>query len=318
MKLLTIIIPFCNEGRQVYKTVRNLNQYANTRLFDIVCLNDASDDGYDYTELSEFDNVRYVCNEERLGVAGNRDKGVMFAETRYILLLDGHMRIFQDVITPLMSYLEKYPRTLFCLQSRVMKEENGQIYINWNTPLCRGAFIHLNFDKPATMFGAAWEYLQRKDFLQEIIDIPCVLGAAYAIERDYYIHLHGLNGLVQYGIDETMLSIKVWLEGGRCCLLRELEVAHLYRKKSPSGISGKAVLYNKMICAYLFMPEELRNTYFSRLKHIVNYEELNRIIQSVLPQIQQECEYLQKIFTRDFDTIMKLNQPNHATRIYPE
>lgn len=318
MKKLTILITFRNEGRQVFKTVRNINNYCNTELFDIICLDDASDDGYDYSEVEVFEHVRYVRNETRLGVAGNRDKGVAVSETDYVLLLDGHMRFFNDAITPLIGYLEKYPRTLFCLQSRILKEQDGRVYVNQNTPISRGARINFEWDKPISVLSSEWEYLQRKDYLTDRIDIPSVLGAAYAIERNYYLHLHGLNGLAQYGLDETLLSAKVWLEGGRCVLLRELEAGHIYRKKSPNGINRKAVLYNRMICAELLFPAEVRKQYYASIAARPFYPQLRQYIRQILPEIREERHYLESIFCRTFDDLLKLNATKHADRIYPQ
>lgn len=318
MKKLTILITFRNEGRQVFKTVRNLNSYSDPGLFDIICLDDVSDDGYDYSELEVFGNVRYIQNDERLGVAGNRDKGVAISGTDYVLLLDGHMRIFDNVITPLINYLDKYPRTLFCLQSKVMKEENGKIYVNQNTPVSRGARINFEWDKPISVLCSEWEYLRREDYLTDMIEIPCVLGAAYAIRKDYYLKLHGLNGLAQYGLDETLLSAKVWLEGGRCVLLRELEAGHLYRKKSPNGISRKAVLYNRMICAELLFPAEIRRQYYASIMAKPFYAQLRQYIGKILPAIREERCYLESIFCRTFNELLQLNTKEHADRIYPQ
>lgn len=318
-KKLTIIIPFRNENIQVYKTVRNLNRHCNPENFDIICLNDCSDDGIDYSEkLAEFSNVRYLLNEERLGVAGARDKGVAMAETDYILLLDGHMRVFSDVLTPLLEHLDNSNNTLFCLQTRVMKKEDGNIYIDRRTPLGRGARICFDLEKPFHFLNPEWEYLRSQDFLSDTIDIPCVLGAAYATRRDYYLQLHGLNGLSQYGSDETLLSMKVWMSGGRCVLLRELEIAHLYRKKSPCGINRRAVYYNRMVCAELFLPEEIRQKYYKSLQIRPFFSDLWTLMETIRPEIEREREYLHNLFKKSFNDILNLNMKDYEHRIYPQ
>ena len=318
-KKLTLVIPFRNEGRQVYKTIRNICSYSSSELFDVICIDDCSDDGYDYAgELGGFPNVSLFRNPSRLGVAGSRDKGVFMASTPYVLILDGHMRIFRDVLTPLIGYLEQYPRTLFCLQTRVMKEESGRIYIDKRMPVNRAARIRFDIGKPAELFNPVWERLGRQDYLSGKIDVPCVYGADYATRRDYYLYLHGLNGLAQYGCDEPLLSVKVWLEGGRCCLLRELEIAHLYRKKSPCGITGKAVLYNRMLCAELLFPEELKAAYFRGVSASPCFAELKKLLDNMKAEIREEHDYLDGIFTRDFSDILKLNEPDHANRTYPQ
>ena len=47
---LTVIIPFLNEGQEVYNTVKNLRLSSDIE-FDILLINDASSDGYNYKKM---------------------------------------------------------------------------------------------------------------------------------------------------------------------------------------------------------------------------------------------------------------------------
>ena len=48
---------------------------------------------------------------------------------------------------------------------------------------------------------------------ENVVDIVCLLGAAYACNKSYWKYLGGLMGLRAYGLDEQFISIKVWMEG---------------------------------------------------------------------------------------------------------
>lgn len=93
--LLTVIIPFLNEGKEVEATIRSLKEHTQIP-FEIILINDASTDGFDYKSVA----MRYNCifreHHQREGVAKSRDEGVLMAKTPYILLLDAHMRIYQN------------------------------------------------------------------------------------------------------------------------------------------------------------------------------------------------------------------------------
>lgn len=70
--LLTVIIPFLNEGEEVVATVRSVRQTVGDRV-DILVVNDASYDGFPYGEQLASYGVHYVLNRTRRGVAASRD-----------------------------------------------------------------------------------------------------------------------------------------------------------------------------------------------------------------------------------------------------
>ena len=92
---LTIIIPFLNEGEEVALTVESIRKTAGNKV-DILLINDASQDGFDYRSVAKNYGTAYLQNETRKGVAASRDLGVEAINTEYFLLLDGHMRFFSD------------------------------------------------------------------------------------------------------------------------------------------------------------------------------------------------------------------------------
>ena len=82
-------------------------------------------------------------------------------------------------------------------------------------------------------------------------------GAAYAASTKYWQHLYGLKGLHNYGADEQYISLKAWLEGGRCTLLKDVIIGHIYRKKAPYLILGRDTVYNLMYIAKLLFPPNM-------------------------------------------------------------
>lgn len=320
MKDLTIIIPFKNEGIQVYKTIASLYKYCGND-YNVLLINDCSDDGYDYSVITDdFPDVQYLENDTRSGVAGGRDKGASLATTKYILLLDGHMRVFEDILTPMLTYMESHERTLVCLQSKIISQDaEGGLRIQSGQPVSRGCRIDFSMSRANGFLATRWEYLSQPDYLLNEIQIPVVMGAAYCIERDYYLRLHGLNGLIKWGCDEQFLSSKVWLEGGKCVLLRNLEIAHIYRKKAPYEPDPVAAAYNRIIYARLLMGEYARNAEINALTTLCSgsREHVLLNLKEIESEIESERAYLQSIITRSFDDIINLNKDN-GNRIYPQ
>ena len=58
MNELTVIIPFLNEGEEIYNTVKNLRETAGDEI-NIILINDASEDKYDYESIITCDLIGY-------------------------------------------------------------------------------------------------------------------------------------------------------------------------------------------------------------------------------------------------------------------
>lgn len=315
---LTIIISFRNEKKEVYNTLINLNKYYRKK-YNIILINDASDDEYDYdSDIQAFDNVLYIKNNKFLGTGASRDKGALFAKTRFLLFLDAHCSLDGNVLPTLIQYVCTYSKCLICLQSRIMiYGHDKKLYLQTSPCVNRAGYI--DFTLLRGPLCLRWEYLKSEEEKVDVLDIPCVRGGAYCIEREYYLYLHGYNGLICHGCENAFLSTKVWLEGGRCLLLTKLEVNHLYRWSLPYSSNKMAEGYNKIIYARLLMQgygqemEETINLHFCESSKRM----INRNLQAVCKEIEQEKEYLSSIFRRNFVDIIKLNR-NNGNRIYPQ
>lgn len=297
MEKLTVIIPFRNEKEEVERTLTGFFRSCpgNTT---IILINDASDDGYDYSCLTKQENIRYIKNSHSLGVAQCRDLGVALASTPYLLFLDAHMRFYGDIVTPLLRFLESHPRTLACLQTKIWegldipRERDGKS----NTKGCRILF------EPQRFWEVEWQTLRENEKQQREIEIPCVMGAAYGISKEYYCYLHGFKGLSGWGYDEQLLSTKVWLEGGRCVLLKDTEIGHVYRLNFPYPVSSDNWVRNKLVLTAYFMPERLPEL----LSHWKPSGKVSEVI--TRKEVEEERQYLESIFTRKMDFIYQLNQ----------
>lgn len=308
MKKITLIIPFRNEGQQVYKTCKSFLEFCNHEDFDIICINDASDDDYDYTEILSFPNTSLIHNKERLGVAGSRDKGVILSKTEYVFFLDGHMRVFDDVISSLLKYLPQYSRTLFCCQSRIIRFNEKKNY--WeieDNPVTKGVTLRNDSEK-LDFLNYDWEVLTWEDMKKDILPIQCVMGACYAISKEYYTELHGLNGLQQWGYDEQFLSAKVYMSGGNIYLLKDIHVAHIYRSKEgvikPPYCSYRNIKQlNKLILLYLLdSSNNLFNDYINALvsDKILReqFAEFYILFDKILPFLDTEKKALEEVLSK--------------------
>lgn len=249
--LLTVIIPFLNEGEEVGETVRSIRRHVGMGV-DIIVINDQSTDGYDYRGDLQGLGVHYIYNVERKGVAASRDLGARLCRTPYFLLLDGHMRFYDGLWAhKICSALMENDRRLLCCQTKFLSKENGVVVEASGCPATFGAVFDMR--RPSYV---DWNYSENNlGSSRERIEM--VLGAGYAASKRYWSYLEGLDGLMYYGNDEAFISLKVWLEGGECILLKDVVIGHIYRASSPFRRFSEEELYNHLFIANMLFPVSL-------------------------------------------------------------
>lgn len=298
---LTIIIPFLNEGREVYNTVKNLREKAGKEI-DILLINDCSTDRYNYQIIAENFDTAYINHSHRKGVAASRDEGIALCQTPYFLLLDAHMRVFQDNWhKTIVNQLEKDARSIVCCQT-VPINTKGEIigtssfgaYIDW-----KDLSVHWNRNDP--------------DKTQKVVDIPCVLGASYSCSKDYWKYLNGLKGLRSFGYDEQLISIKVWMEGGSCKLIKEITFGHLFRNSEdvPYPPINVDYTFNALYIAELFLSPIDKIAVFHSIRekcgnHLFN--EIMNIFKQDKEDILSQKKYYQSIFKRNIEFVKEKNK----------
>lgn len=310
---LTVIIPFLNEKEEVGLTVKSVRDTVGYAV-DIIVINDQSYDQYDYRVDLRSYSVNYVYNKKRLGVAKCRDYGVSLCRTPYFLLLDAHMRFYdKNWADTIIGILKENDRCILCCQTDFLKkDDSGKVLVRSECPKTFGARIR--FDRKNMWPDIDWKY--NEGVIGENTEpIPAVLGAGYAASTRYWEYLRGLNGLHYYGSDESYISLKVWMEGGQCILLKNVVIGHIYRDASPFKRYNEEEIYNRLMIAYTLFPENLncmahaiaicknRNIYWNAV--------------SILKQNQKELdglkEYYKGILTVPFKDIVKLHEERNPT-----
>lgn len=308
-KLLTVIISFLNEGYEVERTVSSVLEFAENKV-DILVINDGSNSLYDYEEmLRPYSNVKYIKNENRRGVTVCRHWGVQQIKTPYFILLDAHMRFYEKGwVDRIVSYLQEDDRRILCCQTRALvRDESDEIVPYHNRRTSYGAYII--FRDENRLLSPKWIYQDRMYSDEAIEDVPCILGATYAASKRYWTYIRGLEGLELYGYEEPYLSMKVWLEGGKCQLIKDIEVGHIYRTRFPYRVSNDEMMYNRMWIASVLLPEQWRERVFamSRRQSETAFQGVMGRLTEKREDIKKLKDFYQSIFVNEFALIEQLN-----------
>lgn len=313
---VTVIIPFLNEGLEVIETVKSIRHFVSEQV-DIIVINDMSTDEIDYKTLLAPYNVYYCLNHRRLGVAASRDLGVKLSKTPYFLLLDAHMRVYNSLwLHDIVRMLSQDDRQILCMQTKQLwKKDGGSVIELKDVAPVYGAYA--TFDKNVLSPGIEWNYFE-KDEHSEVQNIPCILGAGYAASKRYWTFLLGLKGLKHYGSDEVYISLKVWLEGGRCVLLKTHHFGHIYRDNAPYKISQCNFVYNYLLIAYTLFPLSMWCWVVSccSIARSEDFKAAYRLLSKNKQSVDKIRVYYTKIFTSSVFQIIKLNTTLSRQRIH--
>ncbi len=304
MNKLTTIIPFLNEGEEIARTVASIRETAGNEV-DILLVNDNTQDHIDYRKVANKYNCHYHYNSQRQGVARSRDIGVELCKTDYFILFDGHMRFYHNNWwNEVVNALQNDDRAVYCLRSYPLNEEFILVEESGSYGACLNV-LDTNFDN---VLGPKW--INEDIFPDEkIVQIPCVLGACYGVSKRYWNKIKGLNGLITYGSDEALLSLKTWMEGGRCLLFKEIQTGHIYRKKHPYKVATTDILYNKLLIAELLLPVSYKTQAFQALNSVYpnGMNACMKLLQENRQLIADQKKYLASIFTQDIDSFIDFN-----------
>lgn len=127
--LLTIIIPVYNTASFLKRCIESVeNQTLD--LYEIVIINDGSTDDSDYiirNYMNKYNNIKYFCLNENIGVGNARNIGIKNTQTKYIAFVDSDDWVDANYYENLLAIMKEY-NTDICISS--IKTEVDDVY-NW-------------------------------------------------------------------------------------------------------------------------------------------------------------------------------------------
>lgn len=248
-KELTVLIPFKNEGEELGRTCKSIRDTARDKV-DIVVVNDASDAGFDYKEMVKPYNAKYYENKERLGSSLGKQRCVDLCETPYFLILDSHCRLYtDDWLDKALEVLKKDEDCIYCCKVQYFNDETD--HKSSKHMVAYGGFWDYNIK---SLFSCGWNL---NKFSDEPFEIPCLLGANYLCSKRWWNQLEGYRGLRLYGREETYVSWKSRMAGGKVKCIPSIHTGHKTRpgNHQPYLCQVYEIIHNEMVILYTLRPE---------------------------------------------------------------
>lgn len=300
---LTVIITFKNEGNEVFCTLKSLGEKSLSQ-YETILINDSSDDGYDYDSLKEKFDCIYIKHNLTKGPAISRQEGIGLCKTKYFLLLDAHMRaetIGWD--SYIINAINRDPNGLYCcLTDKLICDKNSECIASDST----GGGVVLDLE------SLSYKWINYRSSSDDISQIPCLMGASYCGNKEYWNRIHGLVGLKSYGFEEQLISLKTYMEGGKCYVINVIRFAHKFKTSKNVTFKPNIVsyIYNKLYIVELLYPLRLKIPAFQKVKRLTDSQTFNLAMQEFFINrelIWEEKKYMAKILSKDFSTFVEFN-----------
>ena len=304
--LLTVIVPFYNEGIEVKNTIQSVRETAGNNVH-IILINDCSDDEIDYQKWAEQYNADYLKTTHRIGPAMAKEKGVHCCTTPYFLLIDAHMRFYGRMWAKrIIEELKIDKHCILCCQTQSFKKNQIQGIIS-KKDLPFGAYIYWGNNNYIP--SARWNNAPSSE-IRLSHNIPCVLGAAYSSSKKFWEYIKGFDGLLGYGCEEQFISLKAWLLGGKCKILPDVTIGHLYKKSSSYSNITPKYIYNYLMIARVLLPMPFKCKVFANAQNInrYNYNVANDILTHNSSKINRLWKYFHNLYNaKEFCQFVEFN-----------
>lgn len=244
-------------------------------------------DDFSRIPLKPIKDVMIVRQPYRGGVGANFDLGVKHAQYDKLILTAADTRYIDNGWAgKLISEIEKHPQSLVCSACVGLNELSSCCNFQMHASKClkchnsaennmdiekRKAKKHPQTGATILIFHDQQSEPKKPKSFRNIIEakwlsfldgeskeIPCILGACYAITKHWYNYIDGFWGHRWWGSLEPYISLKSWLFGGSCRVVPECYTGHIYKTVSPHKVPYEILMYNKLLVATLLFPDSDR------------------------------------------------------------
>lgn len=298
---ISVIITAHNERpHDIQQTIHTIRETGGPSV-EIILVDDCS--------IAPIDSVRpkVIRNSSRLGVGPSRHLGVEAATARFILLTDAHCVFDKDWLEPLLDVLDANPKLLVCGQCVALPEHGSDL--SYPVGIYNGARMVIHDPNEPNI---RWRVLTAKwakdKPSQSFYPLSAVMGACYAMRRDFFLRLGGLKMLREFGGDEELLSLKTILAGGEIRMHKFLRIGHKFREKTkvPYRITVETCLYNTMTTALTCCPSDVAKDLIEKIGPGCESMVAKELVRINKAAIEAERIRLLGVFTRPWDEYLKL------------
>ena len=250
---ISIIIPACNEGDELLKTIKSVVQASKSEP-QVIVVNDASDDGsvdmvrdHIKKHKKNFPWIKILDNKRRMGVDWSRNRGVWESNGDIVIFTDAHTRWPEAADTDLAQACIDL-NGIICASFQNFSENENKC----SSPNYGGHFMLRN----KRALGNGYNKKKPEEAFPRIYSI---IGSCYAMSRNLFERLGGWYEVpgARWGYSEQAMAWKMYFWNlEKMYAARDVVIKHKVKKAFPYSITNEAVLRQMYFCNYVCWEKE--------------------------------------------------------------
>jgi GT2 family glycosyltransferase len=220
----SIIIPTCDEGANLEKTVRSCLETTANLDVEIVVADDASTDGSPEHVKCRFPHVRLARHAARRGVSQTKDLGARWARGEVLVFVDAHCKPEAGAVERLVADVEELGG-----EAVVSPTIANLDVASWENDLDQ---IGHGYSVTLKSFELGWIPLEDmpRHGATRFHAQPTFIGCVVAMSQRLYDRLWGFDtGMLVYGTEDIDFGVRAWLMGHAVLHDPEPVVGHRFR-----------------------------------------------------------------------------------------
>jgi len=229
---ISVVVIGFNEHAYVERTIASIKEYTHQdTLYEIILVDDHSEPALStsYKQEEYKGLVKYIHNDERIGLIKSRTIGANMATGDIIVFFDCHVKPKKNWESPIIQRINENYRHVVVPAIPILDGDK------WEQ---KGTAVGFKMMMDWSL-GFHW-------FEDGTDDVPIMSGGLLSISNRWW-HESGEydTGMEQWGSENIEQSLRVWLCGGEITVARESHVLHLFRPTFPYKIDGSKTKKNK-------------------------------------------------------------------------
>jgi GT2 family glycosyltransferase len=257
---LSIIIVNYNVKEFLQNLIHSINKAAKNFSFEIIIVDNASDDGSEQFIKEKFPEVKLICNSYNEGFSKANNKGLSIASGKYILLINPDTLVSEDTFQKMIEFFESYPQAGMAGCKILNPDGSLQLACRRSFPgpwtsFCKVTGLSSLFPKSKLFARYNLTYLDEN----ETYEVDAISGSFMMMRRDAYEKVGGLDEqFFMYG-EDLDLCYRFQKSGYKVFYVHSTQIIH-YKGESTkrSSFDETKVFYDAMD---LFVKKHLSSSF---------------------------------------------------------